>query len=78
MLFKEVDDRIKAYKAKFGKEPAILLLQNHGIFVGADTTAEVEAIYDRVLSTIEKAAGVSLPEGDKPVCDCRKCSRLSA
>ena len=68
--FKEVDDRIKAYKAKFGKEPAILLLQNHGIFVGADTTAEVEAIYDRVLSTIEKAAGVSLPEGDKPVCDC--------
>lgn len=70
VLFKEVDDRIKAYKAKFGKEPAILLLQNHGIFVGADTTAEVEAIYDRVLSTIEKAAGVSLPEGDKPVCDC--------
>ena len=59
VLFKEVDDRIKAYKAKFGKEPAILLLQNHGIFVGADTTAEVEAIYDRVLSTIEKAAGVS-------------------
>ena len=49
VLFKEVDDRIKAYKAKFGKEPAILLLQNHGIFVGADTTAEVEAIYDRVL-----------------------------
>ena len=34
VLFKEVDDRIKAYKAKFGKEPAILLLQNHGIFVG--------------------------------------------
>ena len=27
-------------------------------------------MYDRVLSTIVMAAGVSLPEGDKPVCDC--------
>ena len=53
VLFKEVLDRINAYKAAFGKEPSILLLQNHGIFVGADTTAEVEAIYERVLGTIE-------------------------
>ncbi len=70
VLFKEVLDRINAYKAAFGKEPSILLLQNHGIFVGADTTAEVEAIYERVLGTIEKAAGVALPEEALPVCDC--------
>ncbi len=70
VLFKEVLDRINAYKAAFGKEPSILLLQNHGIFVGADTTAEVEAIYERVLGTIEKAAGVALPEETLPVCDC--------
>ena len=67
VLFKEVLDRINAYKAAFGKEPSILLLQNHGIFVGADTTAEVEAIYERVLGTIEKAAGVALPEETLPV-----------
>ena len=70
VLFKEVLDRINAYKAAFGKEPSILLLQNHGIFVGANTIAEVEAIYERVLGTIEKAAGVALPEETLPVCDC--------
>ena len=70
VLFKEVENRINAYKAKFGKEPAILLLQNHGIFVGANTTKEVEAIYEKVLGTIEKAAGAKLPEGDVPVCEC--------
>lgn len=70
VLFKEVENRINAYKAKFGKEPAILLLQNHGIFVGANTTKEVETIYEKVLGTIEKAAGMKLPEGPVPVCEC--------
>jgi len=53
-LFKEVLDRIKAYKSQFGREPQILLLQNHGIFVGADTTEEIEAVYNHVITTIEK------------------------
>lgn len=70
VLFKEVENRIKAYRAKFGKEPSILLLQNHGIFVGADTIEQVEAIYDDVIAKIEKAVGAPLPEGDVPVCDC--------
>lgn len=70
VLFKEVENRINAYKAKFGKEPAILLLQNHGIFVGADTPEEVEAIYDQVLGTIEKAANITLPTAEVAACDC--------
>ncbi|MDR1814222.1 MAG: SDR family NAD(P)-dependent oxidoreductase [Tannerella sp.] len=53
-LFKEVLDRIKAYKSQFGREPQILLLQNHGIFVGADTIEEIEAVYNHVITTIEK------------------------
>ena len=32
VLFKEVENRIEDYRKKFGKEPAIVLLQNHGIF----------------------------------------------
>ncbi|MDR3252786.1 MAG: SDR family NAD(P)-dependent oxidoreductase [Tannerella sp.] len=55
-LFKEVENRIRAYRSKFGQEPAVLLLQNHGIFVGADTIAEVETIYGKVMATIEAAA----------------------
>jgi NAD(P)-dependent dehydrogenase (short-subunit alcohol dehydrogenase family)/rhamnose utilization protein RhaD (predicted bifunctional aldolase and dehydrogenase) len=54
-LFKEVESRIRAFRARWNREPAILLLQNHGIFVGADTAEEVEAIYERVLGTIEQA-----------------------
>ncbi|MDR3309615.1 MAG: SDR family NAD(P)-dependent oxidoreductase, partial [Tannerella sp.] len=54
-LFKEVENRIRAYRLMFGKEPAVLLLQNHGIFVGADTIVEVEAIYEKVIATIEAA-----------------------
>ncbi|MDR2473941.1 MAG: SDR family NAD(P)-dependent oxidoreductase [Tannerella sp.] len=52
-LFKEVDNRIKAFRTQFdGHEPQILLLQNHGIFVGANTTDEIVEIYDRVIRTI--------------------------
>ncbi len=70
VLFKEVERRINAFKAKYGREPEMILLQNHGIFVGADTTARVREIYDRVLSTLEKAVKNPLPEGDAPVCAC--------
>ena len=68
-LFKKVYDRISAYKATNGHEPQVIFLQNHGIFVGADTTAEIEAIYDGVLGKLE-AVVKPLPEGEVPVCDC--------
>ena len=68
-LFKKVYDRISAYKATNGHEPQVIFLQNHGIFVGADTTAEIEAIYDGVLGKLE-AVVKPLPEGEAPVCDC--------
>ena len=61
-LFKKVYDRIKAYKAEKGKEPQVIFLQNHGIFVGGDTTAEIEGIYSEVLGKLE-AKVAALPEG---------------
>lgn len=65
-LFKKVYDRIKAYKAEKGKEPQVIFLQNHGIFVGGDTTAEIEGIYSEVLGKLE-ANVAALPEGDTAV-----------
>lgn len=65
-LFKKVYDRIKAYKAEKGKEPQVIFLQNHGIFVGGDTTAEIEGIYSEVLRKLE-AKVAALPEGDTAV-----------
>ncbi len=65
-LFKKVYDRIKAYKTANGKEPQVIFLQNHGIFVGGDTTAEIEGIYSEVLGKLE-AKVAALPEGDTDV-----------
>lgn len=61
-LFKKVYDRINAYKAANGKEPQVIFLQNHGIFVGGDTTAEIEGIYSEILGKLE-AKVAALPEG---------------
>lgn len=65
-LFKKVYDRIKAYKVANGKEPQVIFLQNHGIFVGGNTTAEIEGIYSEVLGKLE-AKVTALPEGETEV-----------
>ena len=69
-LFKKVYDRIQAYKAANGCEPQVIFLQNHGIFVGADSIAEIESIYNDVFSKIEAKLKKALPEGDAPICEC--------
>ena len=68
-LFKKVYDKIQTYRKAAGHEPQVIFLQNHGIFVGADSTEEIERIYDSVLSTLE-AQVKPIPEGDAPICDC--------
>ena len=65
-LFKKVYDRINAYKAANGKEPQVIFLQNHGIFVVGDTTAEIEGIYSEILGKLE-AKVAALPEGGSEV-----------
>lgn len=69
-LFKEVHDKIQAYrKSGDGKDPKVIFLQNHGLFVGADSTGEVEEIYEGIMAKLGKAVK-PLPEGEAPVCDC--------
>ena len=69
-LFKRVSECIEHYTAQHGEEPKVILLQNHGIFVGADSTAEIEQIYDEVLPVIERAIKTPLPEGTAEVGEC--------
>ena len=65
-LFRKVLGRVREYRAENGREPQVIFLQNHGIFVGADTTAEIETIYDGIMDKL--AARVeTLPEGEVPV-----------
>jgi len=68
-LCMDVRRRLADYHAAHGKEPALLLLKNHGIFVAADTAAEIQSHYARVMRTLADAyrrAGVALPPSQPP------------
>ncbi len=61
-LCMEVRKCIEVYKVKHGKEPTILVLKNHGIFVSANAAAEIRALYAHVMASLNAAyveAGVS-------------------
>ena len=45
---------MNAYKEEFGKDVQVLLLQNHGIFVAANTVEEIGVLFDGVISKLEK------------------------
>ncbi|MBQ9584048.1 MAG: SDR family NAD(P)-dependent oxidoreductase [Bacteroidales bacterium] len=68
-LFKKVYDEICAFKAVKGREPKMIFLQNHGVFVGGDTVEEIDAIYTDMLSRIE-ARVKPVDETATEVCDC--------
>jgi len=53
ILYKEVEDRNEAYYELKGKYPQIFFLQNHGVFVSAETTNEVKEKYDWIIDKIE-------------------------
>ncbi len=68
-LFKKVYDSIGEYRASKGREPKIIMLQNHGVFVGADTIEEIDAIYDDMMAKIlSRTSEIDL--SPTPVCDC--------
>jgi rhamnose utilization protein RhaD (predicted bifunctional aldolase and dehydrogenase) len=54
-LCMEVRERIQAYRQQHGHEPALVILQNHGIFVAGDTPDEIRAIYARVMDALTAA-----------------------
>lgn len=56
-LFKKVYDRIAAYKAERGHEPEVIFLQNHGVFVGADSTERIDEIYSGIVARLEGVTG---------------------
>ncbi|VGO23209.1 class II aldolase/adducin family protein [Pontiella sulfatireligans] len=61
-LCMEVRERIDQYKTANGKEPALLVLQNHGIFISANTPEEIRSLYTHFMDTLKVAyskAGVS-------------------
>ncbi len=70
VLFKKVYDQIKAYRKKYNQEPQVIWLQNHGIFVAADTTGEIRTIYTDLLTRLENAITQPFPAGERETCRC--------
>ena len=61
------------YAAKYGKQPQVMFMQNHGVFVAGEDVAEIEAIYESMkqkLADYCKAKGAEVPAGTAPGCQC--------
>jgi len=61
ILFKKLQQRINAYVANSGKSPHIIFLQNHGVFVGADTIEEIRTLYASIDERIHEGKSLTLP-----------------
>lgn len=70
VLFKKVYDRIKEHRATYGEEPQAIWLQNHGIFVAANTIAEIQSIYSEIFQKLEQAVSTPLLTGGRDTCRC--------
>ncbi len=70
VLFKKVYDRIQEYRKAYSEEPQVIWLQNHGIFVAANTIAEIEAIYADIHQKIDEAVSTPLLIGERDTCTC--------
>ena len=54
ILFKKVNDKIEEYRKTYNdKEPKVIWLQNHGVFVAANTIEEIQLIYNEIIYKLE-------------------------
>jgi len=62
----EAQSAFDAYRAKNnGKSPAVLFIQNHGVFVGADSAEEMEKLYNIIFEKLAEqcaSAGITLDD----------------
>ena len=52
-LYQVVRDEVADYKNKFSKQPQVIFLKNHGVFVAGDTPENIEEIYDDIFAKLE-------------------------
>lgn len=52
-LGKLCNEAMKVYKEEQGREVQVVLLQNHGIFIAAETTEEIDRILEDVIDKLE-------------------------
>jgi rhamnose utilization protein RhaD (predicted bifunctional aldolase and dehydrogenase) len=60
-LFKAVETELKMFRAEKGKEPNIIFLENHGVFVAEDSISGIHEIYSEIEEKLNKEI-IELPE----------------
>ncbi len=51
-LFKAVENALIDFRIKKNREPSIIFLENHGVFVGAKTVEEINSLYHEIEKTL--------------------------
>lgn len=67
ILFKIIAEKIAEYNVKFNHDPKVVFIQNHGIFVAADTVEEIHQIYTEVKTKLQNTFEVFPKEKEIPV-----------
>ncbi len=65
VLFKKIEAEIIRFREKRGTEPSVIFLQNHGIFVGANTSGEIKTIYSDIEEKLRECISGPLPSTEE-------------
>lgn len=57
LLYKKLESALVPYREKYGHDPQIIFLQNHGIYVASNNIEEIKTIYESVNHKIKSAIG---------------------
>lgn len=74
ILFKKVETEIAKYTTKYSKAPQIIFLENHGVFVAANSVSDINDLYSLIIGEINKKIREALPSDepkpfDSPIID---------
>ena len=69
ILYKKISEELASFREKYHKEPAMIFLQNHGVFVGAESIEEIRILYDNIFEKIRYEVEEVLSVVDKEVSD---------
>lgn len=61
VLFKKVDEEIKKFEAAKGYPPKLIFLENHGVFVAANTVEEIKQMYVEIEEKMDARIQEQLP-----------------
>ena len=66
-LFMKVKAALEQYRMKYGHDPKIIFLENHGVFVNADNIEEIKTLYSHITTTIQGACKKDADFSELPV-----------